>query len=458
MFPLVALPFKTLYMITIYRLRRDDILSSSFLRLDRCCLPGAYLMPKLTKRAVDSLTQDPARDVFVWDDELPGFGLRVKPSGAKSFLVQYRNKNGRSRRLTVGRYGVLTPDEARAEARGILSRVTRGEDPAEMRTADRSAATITDLCREYLAKAEQGLIITRRGKPKKASTLYVDKGRVERHIIPLIGHRTVKDLTPADVRSFLRDVIAGKSKSDIKTGLRGRAIVEGGRGTATRTLGLLGGILTYAVEEGYRSDNPANGVKRPADATREIRLDAASYRILGTKLIEAEARGERWQAVQSIRLLALTGCRRGEIENLRKTEVDLIGQALRLGDSKTGRSIRPIGKEAVELLRAAMSLSKGAYVFPGVKSEKTAFRGLPRAWERIIGDGLPEVTPHGLRHAFASTAEDLGFTVPTIKALLGHAGSGVTEGYIHKLDSALIAAADQVAGHIEESMAILTSL
>jgi integrase len=219
-------------------------------------------------------------------------------------------------------------------------------------------------------------------------------------------------------------------------------------------MGLLGGILAYAVEEGYRPDNPAKGIKRPADRRREIRLEAAGYGTLGDKLAKAEQNGEWWQAVAAIRLLALTGCRRGELENLRKAEVDLAGQGLRLGDTKTGKSVRPIGADAVALLREAMARSKGPYVFPGARKAMLPFQSLPRAWQRIVGDALPDLTPHGLRHSFASTAEDLGFTVPTIKALLGHAGSSVTEGYIHKLDAALVAAADRVASQIAVAMCL----
>jgi integrase len=276
--------------------------------------------------------------------------------------------------------------------------------------------------------------------------------------VPLIGKRTAKDLTPADVRGMVRDITAGKTAADIKTRKQGRAIVTGGAGTAARVVSLFGAIMTYAVGEHYRADNPVRGVARAKDNTREIVILPTEYRTIGERIEAAEQSGESWQAVTIARLLMLTGCRRDEIARLHRDAVDVAGSCLRFGDTKTGKSIRPIGSVAVALLRDALARSNGRYVFPSIKRPSGPFSGTPKAFARImtgaaVMGGTVKITPHGLRHGFASAAEELGLTVPTIGALLGHKGKrGVTQGYIRKTDPALIAAADRVAEHIARAM------
>ena len=171
---------------------------------------------KLTKRTIDEIVTDAARDLYVWDDDLGGFGLRIKPSGVRSFILQYRNSRGASRRLTLGRFGVLTADEARKIAKTKLAEVAKGGDPAEERSQDRNAMTVSQLCTAYLTAAGKGLILGKGGRPKRPSTLYVDRGRIERHILPLLGTKSVRKLETPDIVRFMRDVAVGKTAADTR--------------------------------------------------------------------------------------------------------------------------------------------------------------------------------------------------------------------------------------------------
>jgi integrase len=401
-------------------------------------------VPKLTKRTIDALPILP-RDTVHWDDELPGFGLRIKPSGVRSFLIQYRNSERKSCRYTIGKYDPLTPEQARKLARRLLGGVADGKDPAGEKKEALQAITVKELCEQYEKEMVAGRILDRRGRPKKASTIETDKGRIKRHIIPLLGTIRVRNLDLKQIDRFMHDVAAGKTKADEKTKKRGRAIVEGGRGTATRTAGLLGGILSFAVKQGVIDRNPAQGLKRFPDTRKQRFLSVAEWKALGAALRHAEVNGINSKAIAAIRLAALTGLRKGEGLALKRPEIDPSG-TLTLTDTKTGASVRPIGRAAIDLLASVPK--NGEYVFPADKG-KGHFVGLPRVAAAIFKDaGLADVSMHTLRHSFASVANGLGYTDPTIAAMLGHSTNTVTGRYIHHLDTALIAAADKVSAHI----------
>lgn len=260
----------------------------------------------------------------------------------------------------------------------------------------------------------------------------------------------MKDATKADVNKVLKDVIDGKTNCSFKTGkLRGKTIVRGGMGAASRTVGLLSGILTYAVEAGIIEANPAHGVRRPKDNVRTRRLSDAEYRTLGS-ILQAASKNDKYRmTVDIIRQLALTGCRRSEMVALRWEDVDVESSCLRLADSKEGASVRPIGLSVMEYLEERRSKFSKTYVFPGC-GEDNPFGSFPNHWEKIFQNtALVDVTPHVLRHSFASLANDLGFTETTIAALIGHSRGTVTSRYIHTLDAALIMAADTISGYIE---------
>lgn len=407
-------------------------------------------MAKLTKRTVDN-TEIRISDYVLWDDELPGFGLRVFASGKRSYVVQYR-ASGRSRRYTIGLHGVWTPEEARREAKVLLGQVARGGNPAEERKLDREAITVKELCTRYLEDLRNGLVLGKRGRPKKATTISTDVGRIERHIVPLLGNRRVRDLAKSDITQAMKDIMAGKTRANVKTDkLRGRAIVRGGAGTAARTIGLFGGILSYAVELGIIEQNPVHGVRKPKDQVNARRLSEQEYRTLGEILRNAVEDGQYRTTAEMIRVIALTGCRRSEVIGLQYGEVDIDGSCLRLTDSKEGASVRPIGLPVLEYLEARREDGQDAedYVFPGWE-DGNPFGSFPRQWTKLLKDSdLAGITPHVLRHSFASIGNDLGFTEATIAALVGHSRGTITSRYIHTVDTALIMAADSIAGYIQ---------
>src|SRR5580658_887333 len=350
---------------------------------------------------------------ILWDTVVSGFGARRQKSKAVRYVLAYRNKDGRQRWHVIGRHGSpWTPDTARAEAKRLLGQVVDGADPAADKRAIRKAETVADLCKLYLADAEAGKLLTRRKRPKKTSTLATDRGRLERHIKPLLGTLKVRSVTREDIERFMHDVADGKTAGSTKTAKkRGLARVRGGKGTASRTVGLLGAIFTYAVKHRMRGDNPVRGVEREADGKRTRRISEDEYKALGNALRKA-TEAQFWPAAVAVgKFLGLTGWRSGEALGLFEGERDLARRVAMLPDTKTGQSARPLSHAACDVLKTMAHGKAGALVFPASRGAGR-MSGFPKIWAKIAKlGGLPaDVTPHVLRHSFASVAADLGYS------------------------------------------------
>jgi integrase len=405
----------------------------------------------ITLRTVTAIPQN----ATFWDEgkgAVTGFGARRQKGDAVAYVVKYRTADGRQRWATIGRHGApWTPETARGEARRLLGEVAKGGDPAKAKREARRAATVAELCDVYLESCKTGRILTRRQTTKKATTLDGDRGRIERHIKPLLGALKVAAVTPEDIEHFRDAVSEGATAGRIKTGKHGLARITGGRGTATRAMGMLGALFAFAVRRGIRPDNPVRGVSRHAYEQRQRRLSEVEYAALGEALRTMPETA--WPiAVAATRFIALTGWRRGEMLALKWAEVDLATRSARLPDTKTGASLRPLGRAACDMLRDVPRL--GDLVFPASDGADKPMRGFHKVWLRVAKQAAlgADVTPHVLRHSFASVAADLGFSELTIATLIGHKKGSVTSKYARHADAVLLQAADAVSDRIAELM------
>jgi integrase len=392
---------------------------------------------RLTKRTIDAASASD-RDQFLWDSEIKGFGVRIWPSGRKTFVAKYRVGGGRSgatRRFTIGTYGVLTVEEARAAAKKILGAVTQGADPAGERQAKRREMTVAQLVDLYAEKGTDHL--------KERNQRWM-LARLRHHVVPLLGRKKISEVRVADVEQFMRDVKAGKTAKDEKTGPRMRVIVKGGAGAAVKGVRDLSAVFAFAVRQELVAANPCSPVKKPADGKRERFLIIDEVKRLGVALAELEAEGASPKAIAIMRLWALTGCRRDEIAGLRWAEVDFEYGCLRLTATKTGRSVRPLSSAAISLLQSLPREPSAEFVFPSEDS-RTFYQGTKRFWPKVVARaGLPGVTPHTLRHTIGSAAVSSGETLAMTGALLGQKDSRSTSVYAHMQHDPARRAADRV--------------
>jgi integrase len=436
------------------------------------CLPVAYLSRwglrvatdrerrKLTKRAVDWVRAHPSgKDQVFWDAELARFGLRQKTPARDglpsklSWLIQYRNRENISKRFTYGDANAMTPEEARKVAQKLLVRIddpNEKYDPAAERLIARQAETFRDLVESYLSSDSWIL--------KAPSTQAVERGLIDRHLIPLLGNRSVRDISNRDMEGVLRDIRTGKTaKGPIPSGkLRGYIRVRGGAGTARRTIELASVIFAFAVHQGIIAKNPCSGLKRGSNGTRDTIIeDEAAYKALFTAIRSLEAEQKiTIPAGNALRLIALTGARRGEITNLRRRHLDLARQRIILQPEEHKAGRRTSKNKVISLPAVAVAILASMLDPDSAPDDlviRSAKRGAPIAlkkpWTRVRARaGLPQtLTIHGLRHSIGSHLAMAGASGPEIQAALGHATLATSVRYIHFAEARKNALAERAA-------------
>jgi integrase len=410
-------------------------------------------MPKITKTVIDAaLPQD--REFTVWDSELKGFGVRVRPSGARSYVVIYRpageGRRAAVRRVTIDAIGKITPDQARTVAKRILGSIAHGDDPAGERAHERRAATLKELAETFLSEHVEA-----KRKPATAAKYrYV----VEAFIIPAFGR-----LKPSDIT---RGAVARVHHENAERPTIANYIVA-----------VLSAIFTFGESRGLIPDgtNPTRHVERFEEEKRERFLTVAELARLGEALREAETTGLPWRgqiatgpkakhiakpenrvsrfdpaAVAAVRLLMFTGCRLREILHLKWSEVDFERGLLFLGDSKTGKKSIVLNAPALAILQGLPD--RGAYVIPGDLPDAPR-SDLKRLWSAVTARAdLAGVRIHDLRHTFASYGAGGGLGLPIVGKLLGHAQASSTFRYSHLDSDPLRRAADTIGATIAAAM------
>jgi integrase len=406
------------------------------------------MQAKITKRVVDGVEPREAT-YLVRDSEVKGFVLVVTPAGAKSYAVDYRAGSGRGspkRRLTIGKHGSpWTPETARTEAKRLLVEVSAGRDPATARQEERNALTFGEMIVLYLAEG---------AGHKKLSTLKADRGRIEHHLRPLLGKLRADRVGRAEIERMRNAVAAGKTAEKIANAEKRRpgSIVTGGKGAAAQCVALVSTIYAFAIGRGLCADNPARGVKKAPVRKVERFLSEAEIAQLAEALDrEAQQSGNPYPSA-AIKLLLLTGCRKGEIANLRWKHVDFERKCLRLPDSKTGAKVVYLNAPARALLQELPRMADNPRVIPGMRADGGG-PAVDKVWSRVRkAAGLTDVRLHDLRHSFASVGAAGGLSLPVIGALLGHKHATTTARYAHLSADPLRAANDAVGARIAAAM------
>jgi len=437
-------------------------------------------VPKLTNRVVEA-SKVRARDYFVWDTgdgSIKGFGLRVRRGGSRTFVFQYRDASGRTRRIRIGDSG-MAAEKARSQARKLATAADNARtehdptrDPAALRAKEKAknaAPTVADLAQ---------LFLTDRKKKVKPKTLGEYRRLIEQEITPTIGRRDVRELSRGDITAML-------------------ARMEDRPTTANNVHSLTRAMFSFAIDHDIRHDgrNPGARIRRYLTTSPKRSLTAEQYAALGTALTRAEGEGlpvppalrklkhgtshvrraratgkkrgpykprdiERVEpanpvAVAVLRFLALSGWREGEALTVRRAAIDAARSVAVLMDTKTGRSVRPLGKAALDVLTATISTygtQANPYVFVGAKAGEH-LRETKRLWTAAKHAAGVELRLHDLRHSFTTVGREFDYSDYVIAKLVGHVIQGQTARYGDVPDEIVKQAADRIAETIANRLA-----
>ena len=397
---------------------------------------------KLTKRVVEGALPTDKRYV-IWDAQIPGFGVRVFPSGIKTFVFKYRVGGGRTatrRQPVIGKFGMITVDQAREIAKDWAADVRKGEDPGGDRKEKRAAPRMSDLFERYISD---------HAKPHKKPSSVEDDERIIRTFVgPEFGKRKVVEVTRSDIDRF--------HKSLAETPYR-----------ANRVLAMLSKAFNLAEVWEWRPDgsNPCRHIKKFREDRRERFLSAEEFARLGAALSEAESGEMAYnrpgrsspyyvpkQAVTALKLLIFTGARRGEILSLKWDYVNFEESRLELPDSKTGAKFVYLPAPALKLLSELNRDPENPFVITGAKPG-THLVNMKDPWAVIRESAeLPDLRIHDLRHSFASIGAGGGMSLPVIGALLGHKETSTTARYAHLSDNPLRTAVEDIGNRISDAM------